>query len=104
MPSYQSMFVFGYINLTTRRASFLREIESHDLFVLKSATEDVSERIFENMSKRMQEVLKEEIEFLGPVKLRDVEEAQQRIVSVIRRLEDEGEIIVSRTGGDEIIV
>lgn len=101
------MFVFeDIINLDNKAVQlFLREIESHDLaLALKSATEDVSERIFENMSKRMQEVLKEEIEFLGPVKLRDVEEAQQRIVSVIRRLEDEGEIIVSRTGGDEIIV
>ncbi|NLG52657.1 MAG: flagellar motor switch protein FliG [Clostridiales bacterium] len=101
------MFVFeDIINLDNKAVQlFLREIESHDLaLALKSATEDVSERIFENMSRRMQEVLKEEIEFLGPVKLRDVEEAQQRIVSVIRRLEDEGEIIVSRTGGDEIIV
>ena len=105
--SKKRMFVFeDIINLDNKAVQlFLREIESHDLaLALKSATEDVSERIFENMSKRMQEVLKEEIEFLGPVKLRDVEEAQQRIVSVIRRLEDEGEIIVSRTGGDEIIV
>lgn len=101
------MFVFeDIINLDNKAVQLsLKEIESHDLaLALKSATEGVCDRIFENMSKRMQEILREEIEFLGPVKLRDVEEAQQRVVSVIRRLEDEGEIIVSRGGGDEIIV
>lgn len=101
------MFVFeDIINLDNKAVQlFLKEVEMHDLaLALKSATEGVSDRIIENMSKRMQDVLKEEIELQGPVKLRDVEEAQQRIVSVIRKLEDAGEIIVSRGGGDEIIV
>ena len=55
------------------------------------------------MSKRMAEMIREDIEFMGPVRLRDVEEAQQAIVNVIRRLEDAGEIIISRGGGDELI-
>lgn len=101
------MFVFeDIINLDNKAVQlFLKEIDTHDLaLALKSATEGVSSRIIENMSKRMQEVLKEEIDLLGPVKLRDVEDAQQRIVSVIRKLEEEGAIIVARGGGEEIIV
>lgn len=101
------MFVFeDIINLDNKAVQlFLKDVEIRDLaLALKNATEGVFNRIMENMSKRMQEVLKEEVELLGPVKLRDVEEAQQRIVNVIRRLEESGEIIVSRGGGDEIIV
>ena len=56
------------------------------------------------MSKRAGDMLREEIEFMGPVKIRDVEEAQQRIVNVIRKLEDKGEIVISRGKGDEMIV
>jgi flagellar motor switch protein FliG len=56
------------------------------------------------MSKRLAEMIKEVIEFMGPVRLKDVEEAQQKIVNVIRKLEDAGEIVISRGGGDEIIV
>jgi flagellar motor switch protein FliG len=52
----------------------------------------------------MAEMLAEDMEFMGPVRLRDVEEAQQKIVNVIRKLEEAGEIIISRGGGDEIIV
>jgi len=71
---------------------------------LKGASNEVSQKIFSNMSKRASETLKEDIEFMGAVRLRDVEEAQQRIVNIIRRLEEIGEIIVARGGGDEIIV
>ncbi len=60
--------------------------------------------IYRNMSTRMVETFKEEMEFMGPVRLRDVEEAQTRIVAIIRRLEESGEIIVARGGGDDIIV
>ena len=56
------------------------------------------------MSKRMAEMIKEDMDFMGPVRLRDVEEAQQKIVNTIRKLEEAGEIIISRGGGDEIIV
>jgi len=84
----------------------LREVDlGRDLpMALRVSSEEVSERVYKNMSSRAVENLKENIEFLGPVRLRDVEEAQQRIVNTIRRLEEEGEIIVSRGGGDELIV
>jgi flagellar motor switch protein FliG len=68
------------------------------------SSEEVQRIVFENMSKRMVETFKEDMEFMGPVRLRDVEDAQQRIVGVIRRLEESGEIIVARGGGDDIIV
>jgi len=101
------MFVFEDIVTLDNRA--LRKVISEvDMSVwalaLKIASEDVAERIFSNMSKRAAEMLREEIEYLGPVRLRDVEEAQQRIVATIRRLEEVGEIIIARGGEDEIIV
>ena len=74
------------------------------LLALKAASEEVREVVFNNMSKRMQENFKEEMEIMGPVRIRDVEEAQMRIVSIIRKLEDAGEIIIARGGGDDIIV
>jgi len=101
------MFVFEDILLLDGRAiqRFLREVENNVLAVaLKGATEEVSRVINANMSKRLSEMIKEDIEFMGPVRLKDVEEAQQTIVNVIRRLEDAGEIVISRGGGDEIIV
>jgi len=86
----------------------LREIEQKDLaLALKTANEDVSEKILKNMSERAREMIKEEMEYMGPVRLRNVEEAQQKIVSVIRRLEESGEIMIEGRGGggeDEIIV
>ncbi|SCY14403.1 flagellar motor switch protein FliG [Alkaliphilus peptidifermentans] len=101
------MFVFeDIINLdSTSIQRFIREIENKDLAIaLKGATEEVSDVIYANMSKRMAEMIKEDMEFMGPVRLRDVEEAQQKIVNIIRKLEEAGEIIIARGGGDEIIV
>lgn len=101
------MFVFeDIIKMDDRSIQLvLREVDSKDLAVaLKGASEDVSSKIKKNMSKRAAQMLEEEITFLGPVRLRDVEEAQQRIVTIIRRLEESGEIIISRGGGDELIV
>ena len=83
----------------------IREVDQKDLaMALKGSSEEVRERIFRNVSKRVAEMLKEEIEFMGPVRLREVEEAQQRIVSIIRKLDETGEIIISRGGEDAIIV
>lgn len=101
------MFVFEDIitldNTSIQR--FIREVENNELAIaLKGATEEVKEVIFNNMSKRMAEMIKEDMDFMGPVRLRDVEEAQQKIVNIIRKLEEAGEIIISRGGGDEIIV
>jgi flagellar motor switch protein FliG len=56
------------------------------------------------MSKRLAEMIREDMEFMGPVRMKDVEEAQQKIVNIIRKLEDSGEIVISRGGGDEIVV
>ncbi|HHW47990.1 MAG TPA: flagellar motor switch protein FliG [Clostridiaceae bacterium] len=101
------MFVFEDILTLDNRSiqRFLREIDNSQLaLALKGATEEVQKVIYSNMSKRLAEMIKEDIEFMGPVRLKDVEEAQQKIVNVIRKLEDAGEIVISRGGGDEIIV
>lgn len=101
------MFVFeDIVNLDNRSIQrIIRDIENSDLqLALKVASEEVREAVFRNMSKRMAETFKEEMEYMGPVRLRDVEEAQTRIVATIRRLEDAGEIIIARGGGDDIIV
>jgi flagellar motor switch protein FliG len=101
------MFVFeDIVNLDNRSIQrVIRDVESEDLqLALKVASEEVKDVIFRNMSKRMAETFKEEMEFMGPVRLRDVEEAQTRIVGTIRRLEESGEIIIARGGGDDIIV
>ncbi len=101
------MFVFeDIIKLDDRSIQLvLREVDSKDLSIaLKGSSADVNEKIKRNMSKRAAQMLEEEISFLGPVRLRDVEDAQQRIVNIIRRLEESGEIIIARGGGDELIV
>lgn len=86
----------------------LREIDSKDLaLALKGANEEVADKIFRNMSERAREMIKEEIEFMGPVRLKNVEEAQQKIVSAVRNLEEAGELIIEGRGAggeDEIVV
>jgi len=101
------MFVFEDIVSIDNRSiqRIIRDVENADLqLALKVSSEEVREAIFQNMSKRMAETFQEEMEFMGPVRLRDVEEAQTRIVAIIRRLEESGEIIIARGGGDDIIV
>ncbi len=101
------MFIFEDIVKLDNRSiqRIIRDIENSDLqLALKVASENVRDAIFRNMSKRMVETFKEEMEYMGPVRLRDVEEAQTKIVAIIRRLEESGEIIIARGGGDDIIV
>jgi flagellar motor switch protein FliG len=101
------MFVFEDIVTLDNRSiqRIIRECENEDLLLsLKVSSEEVKEIIFKNMSNRMVDTFKEEMEYMGPVRLRDVEEAQSRIVAIIRRLEDIGEIVIARGGGDDIIV
>lgn len=101
------LFVFEDIAKLSSQAiqRILKEISNQDLAVaLKLATDEVSRVVFNNISKRLQEMLRDDMEVMGPVRVRDVEEAQQRIVNTIRQLEDEGEIIISRGEGDEMIV
>jgi flagellar motor switch protein FliG len=100
------MFVFEDIVTLDNRSiqRIIREIDNSQwALALKGASEEVKEVIFANMSKRLVEMIKEDIEFMGPVRIRDIEEAQQNIVNVIRRLEEDGEIITPR-GGAEVIV
>lgn len=102
----QKMFVFENIITLDDRAiqRILREVNGKDLILaLKGASEEVRQLIFRNLSKRAAEVLKEDLNMSGPVRLRNVEEAQQRIVNVIRQLETAEQIVISRGGEDEII-
>lgn len=101
------MFIFEDIVILDGMSiqRFLQEIDTKDMAIaLKGSNKGVLDIIFENMSQRMGETVKSEMEYLHNVRVRDVEEAQQKIVSVIRRLEDEGEIVTSKGGKDEIIV
>ncbi len=101
------MFVFEDVVLLDDGSiqKVLREVDNKELaLALKGVTEEVQNRIYKNMSERAASMLKEDMEFMGPVRLRNVEEAQQRIVGIIRRLEEAGEIVVARGGGEEIIV
>jgi len=102
------MFLFEDILYLDDRSiqRVLRDVDlNRDLpLALKTASEELKRKIMANMSKRAGENLTEGMEYLGPVRLRDVEEAQTRIVNVVRKLEEEGEIIMSRGGGDEIVV
>ena len=102
----KKMFVFEDITLLDNRAiqEFLREAETQDLvYALKGANQEVANMIFSNMSSRMAETVKSELEFTYNVRLKDVEEAQQKIVAIIRRLEEEGRLMINKGGKDEII-
>ncbi|WP_027400170.1 flagellar motor switch protein FliG [Anaerovorax odorimutans] len=102
----KKMFVFEDITILDNRAiqKFLREVDSQDLvYALKGANQEVSEVFFANMSSRMAETVKSDLEYTYNVRIRDVEEAQQRIVAIIRRLEDEGELVITKGGKDDII-
>ena len=103
----RKMFVFEDI-LTLDDRSIQRVLSGVDhgdlALALKSAGEDVQAAVFKNMSKRLAAMIQEDMDFMGPVRMKDVEEAQQKIVNLIRKLEDTGEIIISRGGGDELVV
>lgn len=103
----RKMFVFEDILVLDNRSiqTVLREVDNNELAIaLKNANEDVQRVIFDNLSSRLATMIKEDMEFMGPVRLKDVEDAQQKIVNIIRKLEDSGEIVISRGGGDEIVV
>lgn len=100
------MFVFEDIvsmdNMSIQR--FVRDIDQKDLvFALKGSTPEVSAVIFANMSTRMAEAIRSELEITTNVRVKDVEEAQQRIVSLIRKLEEAGQLVISKGGKDDII-
>jgi len=101
------LFVFEDIAKLSNQAiqRVLKEVETSDITIaLKSANPEVKNAILSNLSKRLQEMILDDMQVMGPVKLRDVEAAQQRIVNAVRQLEDAGEIIVARGEGDDVIV
>ncbi|MBC7187195.1 MAG: flagellar motor switch protein FliG [Calditrichaeota bacterium] len=101
------MFVFEDIVLLDDRSiqRVLREVQTHQLaLALKSTTPEVKRRIFQNMSERAQAMIEEEIQFMGPVRLSEVEKAQKAIVDIIRKLDEEGEIIITGRGEKEEII
>lgn len=103
----KKMFVFEDILALDDKSiqRVLREVDNSELAIaLKASGEEVQNVIFNNMSKRLAVMIKEDMEFMGPVRMKDVEEAQQKIVNIVRKLEDTGEIIISRGGGDDIVV
>ena len=100
------MFVFEDIaNLDSMAVQrFIREVDTKDLAIaLKASNEEVKEVILRNMSSRMRETIETDIQYLHNIRMRDVEEAQQKIVGVIRQLEESGEIVIARGKDDEII-
>jgi flagellar motor switch protein FliG len=101
------MFVFEDITMLDSLGiqRFLREVDSKDLvYAIKGSNKEVADILFKNMSTKMAENIRSELEYTHNVRLRDVEESQQRIVSVIRRLEEEGELFIAKGGKDDIIV
>ncbi len=104
----KKMFVFEDLNYVDDRGiqTILKEINNEDLLLaLKTATESIREKIFKNMSSRASEMIRDDLEAMGPVKLIDVEKAQQNIVQVAKRLEEEGKIFVAKGGaGGEVVV
>jgi flagellar motor switch protein FliG len=101
------MFVFEDLKLLDGRAvqRLLREIDGKELaLALKAASDELKQHIFTNMSERAGAALKEELEYLGPVKVRDVEAAHTRIIEVLRNLEDQGEVMISGRGGDDDVI
>ena len=101
------MFVFEDILLLDDRSiqKVMRDVDQQELAkALKGVEAEVQEKIFRNMSKRAAALLREDMDFMGPIRLRDVEESQQKIVNIIRKLEESGDIVVARAGEEELLV
>lgn len=103
----QKMFVFSDLVALDDRSirALLKEISNDELILaLKTSSEELSEKIFSNISQRAAEMMREDMEVMGPVKLKDVEQAQLNIVKTARRLEEEGKIVLGNKGGDDVLV
>jgi len=101
------MFVFEDLVLLDDRGiqRVLKNVDKKDLaLALKAADEEIKEKIFKNMSERAAQLLREDLEVMGPVRLKEVEEAQRRIIEVVKQLEEEGEIIIAGRGDEDAIV
>ncbi len=101
------MFVFEDIIMLDDRAvqRVMREVDTAELAkALKAVDPEVQDKIFRNMSKRAAALLKEDMDFMGPTRRKDVEESQQKIVSIIRKLEEQGEVVIARSGEEDVLV
>lgn len=101
------MFVFEDITTLDNKSiqRVLREVDNHQLAIaLKGTGQAVKDVIMSNISKRLAAMIEEDLEYMGPKRVKEIEEAQQKIVNIIRKLEDAGEIVISRGAGDEVIV
>ncbi len=101
------MFVFDDILLVNDKGiqSVLNEVENDTLsLALKTASQELKDKILKNMSERAAQMIQEEMQYMGPVRVADVEQAQQKIVDIVRRLEDAGEIIIAGRGGEKEMV
>jgi flagellar motor switch protein FliG len=101
------MFVFEDILLVNDKGiqSVLKEVDNEELaLALKTASEELKQKIFKNMSERAAQLIQEDMQYMGPVRVSDVESAQQKIVDIVRRLEDAGEIIIAGRGGEKEMV
>ncbi len=101
------MFVFEDILLVNDKGiqSVLKEVDNEELsLALKTASEELKNKIFKNMSERAAQLIQEDMQYMGPVRVSDVEQAQQKIVDIVRRLEDAGEIIIAGRGGEKEMV
>jgi flagellar motor switch protein FliG len=103
----RKMFVFeDILSLGNRDVQqVLKEVDQKELSIaLKGSTEELRQHIFANLSKRLAAMIQEDMDYMGPIRRSDMEEAQQKIVNIVRRLQDAGEIIVARGGGDDVIL
>ena len=101
------MFVFEDILMVNDKGiqAVLKEVENSELaLALKTASEELKEKIFGNMSERAASMIKEDMEYMGPVRVSDVEAAQQRVVDIVRRLEESGDVVISGRGESEMMV
>ncbi len=101
------MFVFEDIMMVNDKGiqSMLKEVDNDDLsLALKTASQPLKDKIFKNMSERAAQLIKEDMEYMGPVRVSDVEAAQQKIVDIVRRLEESGEIIIGGRGGEKDLI
>jgi len=101
------MFVFEDILLVNDKGiqAVLKEVDNDELsLALKTASDELKQKIFKNMSERAAQLIQEDMQYMGPVRVSDVESAQQKIVDIVRRLEDAGEIIIAGRGGEKEMV
>ena len=101
------MFVFEDLMFVDNAAiiTILKDVSTEELKIaFKAASEELKEKFFKNMSERAVAMLKEDIEIMGPVRLKDVEQAQQAIIQIAKRLESEDKLVLSKEGGDEVFV